>query len=170
MKPPPAGRLRRAKTFINCTAPPSPRPTYTTQAPAFMAHRFPQTAYRHTLPSWASSPSLVAHEHSQASRWEASHGSGGGPAPTSYERPAASKFAPGRRRSSPSTAPHRLSGLVRVRTIQPGIADAVPRSPQRKWQRRVPTCGAAYDEQQRMFPHGRTRVRRTTVGGCVTSP
>src|SRR5665811_1519082 len=26
------------KTFINCTAPPSPGPTYTTQPPAFVAH------------------------------------------------------------------------------------------------------------------------------------
>src|ERR1035438_1464287 len=60
---------------------------------------FLRTAYRHTLPSWASSPSLVAHEHSQASRWEASHGSGGGPAPTSHHRPAIQQPAERRNRA-----------------------------------------------------------------------
>src|SRR5450759_5084705 len=41
----------KGQTFINCTAPPSPGPTYAAQAPAFVAHRlFPSCRHESSGP------------------------------------------------------------------------------------------------------------------------
>src|SRR5664280_2167196 len=39
----------KGQTFINCTAPPSPGPTYRTPAPAFMAHEHSRNSWSYFL-------------------------------------------------------------------------------------------------------------------------
>src|ERR1017187_1389964 len=41
----------KGHTFMNCTAPPSPGPTDTTQPPAFVAHQLLQTGPMHRSPT-----------------------------------------------------------------------------------------------------------------------
>src|SRR5665647_2080898 len=72
---------------IRATTPTPPAPRLA------IAHRSRTTVmagepvFLHTLPLGASSPSRAAFGYSQASRWEAPLGAGGGPAPSSHQGP-----------------------------------------------------------------------------------
>src|SRR5450759_3726291 len=82
----PRSATPKGQTFINCTAPPSPGPTYTTQPPAFVAHQLLQTGPMHRTPT---DRRRLLHRLATPSSWSADSYAGPGASTAGTPDPAA---------------------------------------------------------------------------------